>query len=315
MKFELNSLPRNCSKEEMIAEIRRVDKIVNKDVLTQKDFNKHGKMSSSGIKNRFGDWEKALIAAGLGHEYSGITVSDSMRYQKGKNLSEIEVLSELKRIAGLLNQNFVKQDDIKKYSKIIVPSTVYYKFGSWAKGVKKADLQDSPGYRRKYSEVEYFENLLNAWTYYGRQPSYGEIDKTPSKISAGAYENRFGTWRKALEAFVAKMNTEEPVLKHGAQEKLVARQKHIINKPEKTIIKRTYFTEGRREIGLSLRYKVLNRDKFKCVRCGGSPATNHACCLHVDHKIPFSKGGKTVLENLQTLCEDCNLGKGNRHLE
>ncbi|NTV30014.1 MAG: HNH endonuclease [Candidatus Omnitrophica bacterium] len=37
--------------------------------------------------------------------------------------------------------------------------------------------------------------------------------------------------------------------------------------------------------------------------------------LHVDHKEPFSKQGKTVLENLETKCRDCNLGKGNRHSE
>jgi len=30
-----------------------------------------------------------------------------------------------------------------------------------------------------------------------------------------------------------------------------------------------------------------------------------------DHIVPWSKGGKSVLENLQMLCTDCNLKKGN----
>jgi 5-methylcytosine-specific restriction endonuclease McrA len=33
--------------------------------------------------------------------------------------------------------------------------------------------------------------------------------------------------------------------------------------------------------------------------------------LHVDHIKPWSLGGLTVDENLQTLCEPCNLGKSN----
>ena len=30
------------------------------------------------------------------------------------------------------------------------------------------------------------------------------------------------------------------------------------------------------------------------------------------NEMPESKGGKSTLENLQTLCEKCNLGKSNR---
>lgn len=57
-----------------------------------------------------------------------------------------------------------------------------------------------------------------------------------------------------------------------------------------------------------LRYQVLNRDHHKCVICGAS--AKDGVKLHVDHIIPVSKGGKTELSNLRTLCERCNLGKG-----
>ena len=57
-----------------------------------------------------------------------------------------------------------------------------------------------------------------------------------------------------------------------------------------------------------LRYEVLKRDGFKCVLCGATQADGVK--LHVDHIFPVSKGGKTVMSNLRTLCERCNLGKG-----
>ncbi|MGG2065896.1 HNH endonuclease [Bacillus sp. S14(2024)] len=65
-----------------------------------------------------------------------------------------------------------------------------------------------------------------------------------------------------------------------------------------------------RNISLSLRYKVLDRDNGKCKLCGRTPSDGVK--LHVDHIIPYSLGGLTILDNLQTLCDDCNIGKSNK---
>ena len=66
---------------------------------------------------------------------------------------------------------------------------------------------------------------------------------------------------------------------------------------------------NKRIISDKLRYQVLKRDNFKCCACGASPAKDPSVELHIDHIIPWSKGGETTLENLQTLCSRCNLGK------
>ncbi|MFQ5685428.1 MAG: HNH endonuclease [Candidatus Scalindua sp.] len=58
---------------------------------------------------------------------------------------------------------------------------------------------------------------------------------------------------------------------------------------------------------------MLKRDNFRCVSCGSTPAVTAGVQLHIDHIIPWSKEeGESVLENLQTLCYDCNLGKSNK---
>ena len=68
--------------------------------------------------------------------------------------------------------------------------------------------------------------------------------------------------------------------------------------------------DGRsRQIPASLRFRVLERDR-RCLACGATPESGAR--LHVDHVTPYSSGGLTVEGNLQALCADCNIGKGNR---
>jgi 5-methylcytosine-specific restriction enzyme A len=66
-----------------------------------------------------------------------------------------------------------------------------------------------------------------------------------------------------------------------------------------------------RYIPLSVRVDVLSRDGYKCIFCGRN---SKKVTLEIDHIIPFSKGGSNEISNLQTLCFDCNRGKGARKL-
>lgn len=59
-----------------------------------------------------------------------------------------------------------------------------------------------------------------------------------------------------------------------------------------------------------LRYEVLTRDGYSCQICGST--VKDGVKLHVDHIFPVSKGGKTEMINLQTLCDRCNLGKSDK---
>ena len=58
-------------------------------------------------------------------------------------------------------------------------------------------------------------------------------------------------------------------------------------------------------------WTVLARDKWKCLSCGRS-AKEDGVLLEVDHIIPRSKGGSDDMNNLQTLCKKCNIGKSNK---
>jgi len=259
MKFELSRLPRNCTNEEIIAEVKRVGSLIKEGPISGKVFNQYAKVSRDTARKRFGSWKRVLIAAGLEHRYADRPELKKARTQK---LTDEEIIVEIQRISKLLGKESVAMEDFMKHSSIEMhPESVRRRFGSWGSLMGKAGLRLSPEYHRRYSNEEYFENLLNVWTYYGRQPLYRQIDEYPSRISSGAYENRFGTWRKALEAFVVRMNEDETENKEAdtienKSVDILELEKEI--KRKNTIPKR----EDRRAINLSLRYKVLVRDNF-----------------------------------------------------
>lgn len=62
----------------------------------------------------------------------------------------------------------------------------------------------------------------------------------------------------------------------------------------------------RKAISSRLRFLVLERDGHRCQWCG---RTSRETTLEVDHKVPVARGGTDSLNNLWTLCFDCNRGK------
>ena len=55
------------------------------------------------------------------------------------------------------------------------------------------------------------------------------------------------------------------------------------------------------------RAMVLYRDRSACRMCGRTP--EDGVKLHVNHKLPVDWGGSNELDNLETLCDECNQGK------
>ena len=56
---------------------------------------------------------------------------------------------------------------------------------------------------------ELFANLEHIWLTLGRQPKYSEIEKPLYLFSVDTYEQRFGSWYNALDAFVLYMSNED----------------------------------------------------------------------------------------------------------
>ena len=80
------------------------------------------------------------------------------------------------------------------------------------------------------------------------------------------------------------------------------------SQPSNLEISESYIRTSRGVYG-ELRHLVYQRDNYKCRECG---ATKEEIRLEIDHIIPWSKGGKTEFNNLQTLCRKCNHSKHTR---
>jgi hypothetical protein len=211
-----------------------------------------------------------------------------------RNLSESELIADMQRVASELGKETITRAEQNEFGSIH-SATVVRRFSSWTDALAKAKLAN-PRVDLDISKEELFQNLEEVWTKLGRQPSMEETHLPLSKYHGATYKRRFGGWRKALEAFVAYINDEE---------------RNPSAEGEEQITEPRLFPKGPRKINWRLRFIVMRRDNFKCRACGRSPATDPTVILHVDHVEAWSRDGKTVLENLQTLCSICNIGKSN----
>jgi hypothetical protein len=215
-----------------------------------------------------------------------------------RGLSDDELLADIRRVAQFLGRETVTLAEYSLNGRGH-SSTIQRRFGSWFKALDRAGLQPSRS-PIGITDEELFENIRFLWMKLGRQPSYSEVRAPQSQYSAGTYENRFGSWSNALQMFVIWVNADQPLNLDNQNEQVAPVRQPTIDR------RRT-----KREISERMRFRILARDGFTCRACGASPLKTPGTELHVDHVIPWSRGGETLEDNLETKCSRCNLGKGN----
>ncbi len=292
-KFQLERVNRDVPEGELIADLQRVAAICGGKV-TVSQYDEHGRFGCNTLINRFGKWSAALTKAKLSTNLN-------------RDFTKADLLEDIKSVA-LISEGILTSRIYEQKGKFGL-TTILRHFGRWSNALKEAGLSDSiKNAQLKKREVALLENIESVWLHLGHQPRLKDLDRPPSQYGEQAYRAFYGSWMAALERFVSVANgtaseDEEPVEPQPTTAVNVPTQTPEVHKsvatPKKT----------NRTLNLRLRWQVFKRDNFRCVNCGRSPAKDPTIELHADHITAWSKGGETVLENLQTLCSICNLGK------
>jgi hypothetical protein len=206
--------------------------------------------------------------------------------------SDDDLIADLARVAALDESTVLTRERYDEAGRFH-SSTVVRRLGGWAKACERAGL----GHGRPdlgHADDAWMQAIFDRWVALGRQPSYG--DMRAARFSPEGYAKRFGGWGRALLAF------QDWIDAGPRSDELDTESNGRVAAPKASA----------RSASLRLRWKVLVRDRFSCVACGASPATTPETVLHVDHVVAFSQGGPTQLDNLQTLCDRCNLGKSDQ---
>lgn len=89
----------------------------------------------------------------------------------------------------------------------------------------------------------------------------------------------------------------------------------LINVLESKLTASAFAKEQRSLMTKKLREFIKTRDNFTCCNCGNSTNLEPNLLLEIDHIIPVAKGGRTVENNLQTLCWRCNREKSDKIID
>lgn len=285
---------------------------------SHKEFNLYSRVHSATVVKEFGSWANALRSAGF--QYSRSRAAHTEIANGAKRITPDQLLTELKTIANRHRGGVFQYEDYRKLGGKRARGTFCKYLGGWRTAVASIGLKDGFSRTRPelrtYADEDYFAELQRIWEMFGRQPTVKEMREN-GRISPQSFQQRFGSWMRSVYAFCKDRNgPEDPYNLLESSVRAARRQTQPIQQSESQVPvenPRAGLLNPKRRTprkpSVRLRFQVLKRDNFTCRACGRSPATEIGVLLEVDHIFAWSRGGETILANLQTLCDRCNSGK------
>ncbi len=159
---------------------------------------RRGVPSPRTYASHFGNWNKALEAAGLEPRPG----TGDLVY------SDEHLLNTLRDLADELGHS-PTVDEMLARPGLPAPQTYINRFGSWNAALEAAGLKT----RRRtaiYTDEQLLQALRDLAAELGQPPSASEMLARRDLPSPGAYQGHFGTWSKALAAAGVDVNQRKP---------------------------------------------------------------------------------------------------------
>lgn len=138
MEFVLNEYHRNVSDEELLEDMKRVAKQLNKETISRDDYKKHGKYSYSTFQKRFGGWNKAITLCGMTLNPLQLAAAQST-YQYG-NISNEDLFSDILRVCSQLGKETISSGEYNKHG-MYSTHTCFKRFGTWEETLLNAGIK------------------------------------------------------------------------------------------------------------------------------------------------------------------------------
>jgi len=220
--------------------------------------------------------------------------------------------SDYFKIHDEIEDEFYNQFDSRTKMMVLTDTNFNEKSSIYASEVRK------PAHRQYFWSLEYSlrellnhfkalvqlygDYLITDYSFHGIFLTDEDFDMHHCQFGADDEEFEDGQFNchllgKPLNDFVEELDAQRRLGEIRIKSIKVILLQNKVSKPKR---RRTRVPRG-------LRHEVFKRDNYTCVECGAKK--EDGATLHIDHKIPVSKGGTDELENLQTLCSDCNLNK------
>lgn len=221
--------------------------------------------------------------------YSGINLNQKHTYDNEDFFNDISCQDYL-----IYQLQFIKKDVIDQIEKIKINERLYDKYLEEIATIKQSgQFQIEPG-KLKIEKLLKLENkLIEEQIYHPILRFILTVTLYCSKINGQIYSSKSEDfYDNDVLSLIARLNK-----KRGS-----------------------YFTDReiwnalcrveRGKVSNKMRFSIYARDGYRCCRCG---ASGRFVKLEIDHIIPIAKGGKSTYDNLQTLCHNCNVEKGDKY--